>query len=188
MVCSPLGWPLLGPAFVNCDFRSTNAYFVCTQLVTLKNALLIESKLMDNTIEEVPEKDLELENICCDKGLSVEDRRVHNLLKRSIKLVDSHYQLLFPWRNEKEMPDNKFMAKVHLNHMKRKLQRNLELKQTYIDQMQSMIEKGYAEVVCKVETNHGKIWYKYSRHFSLVECNDIITRSICAFDKFVLQN
>ena len=51
VVCSPLGWSLLGPAFANCDFRSTNAYFVSTQPVTLKNVSLIESKLMDSTIE-----------------------------------------------------------------------------------------------------------------------------------------
>ena len=61
---------------------------------------------MDCTIDEVPEMDLELEDICCDKGLSVEDRRVYNLLERSIKLVDGHYELPLPWRNEKEMPDN----------------------------------------------------------------------------------
>ena len=104
--------------------------------------------------------DLELEDICCDKGLSVEDRRVYNLLKRSIKLVDGHYELPLPWRNEKEMPDNKTMAKIRLNHLKRKLQKNPELKQKYIDQMQSMIEKGNAQkVVCEAETNYSKTWY-----------------------------
>ena len=45
--------------------------------------------------------DLELENIYCDKGLSVEDRRVYNLLKRSIKLIDGCYELLLPWKNQK---------------------------------------------------------------------------------------
>ena len=159
-VCSPLGWSLLGPAFANCDFRSTNAYFVSTQPVTLKNVSLIESKPMDSNIEEVPEMDVELEDICCDKGLYVEDRRVYYLLKRSIKLVDGHYELPLPWRNEKEMPDNKIMAEIRLNHLKRKLQKNPELKQKYLDQMQFMLEKGYAErVVCEAETNHGKTWY-----------------------------
>ena len=73
--------------------------------------------------------DLELEDICCDKVLSVEDRRVYNLLKRSIKLVDGHYELPLPKRNEKEMPDYKIMAKIRLNHLKRKLQKNPELQQ-----------------------------------------------------------
>ena len=77
--------------------------------------------------------DLELENICCDKGLSVEDRRVYNLLKRSIKLIDGCYELLLPWKNQKEMPDNKIMDKVRLNHLKGKLLKNPELKKKYID-------------------------------------------------------
>ena len=50
------------------------------------------------------------------------------------------------------------MAKICLNHLKRKLQKNPELKQKYIYQMQSMIEKGYVEkVVC--EANYCKTWY-----------------------------
>ena len=79
---------MLSPAFVNCNFGSTNAYFVSTQPITLINASLIESKLMDSAIDEVPEMDLELESIWWYKELSIETRQIYNLLKRSIKLVD----------------------------------------------------------------------------------------------------
>ena len=41
-VCLPLGWSLLGPAFVNFDFGSTSANFVSSQPVTLKNISFIE--------------------------------------------------------------------------------------------------------------------------------------------------
>ena len=75
------------------------------------------------------------------------DFKVYRMLKSSIKLVDDHYELPLPWKYEDQiMPNNKNLALKRLNHLKRKLMRNSDLKQKYSIQIQTMLDKNYVEL------------------------------------------
>ena len=82
------------------------------------------------------------------------DFKVYRMLKSSIKLVDDHYELPLPWKYEDQiMPNNKNLALKRLNHLKRKLMRNSNLKNT-------MLDKSYAELVQdNFQITSKKVWY-----------------------------
>ena len=103
---------------------------------------------MNSAIEEIPDADRELDNIICPgKGLSIEDRKMYDLMLESIKFDDGHYVLPLPWRNEEVLPSNKTMALKRLKHLKKKLNKGPQLKARYITEMQLMVDKGFAERV-----------------------------------------
>ena len=162
-VKSPLGWSLLAPCSkFNCTVSSSdkNVYYVST--------------LRDNFEEDdrnfIYESRRNFSNIqfqCYDKDnyyskpISMNDFKVYRMLKSSIKLVDDHYELPLPWKYEDQiMPNNKNLALKQLNHLKRKLMRNSDLKQKYSIQIQTMLDKNYAELVHdNFQITSKKVWY-----------------------------
>ena len=83
------------------------------------------------------------------------------MLKSSIKLVNDHYELPLPLKYEDQiMPNNKNLALKRLNHLKRKLMRNSDLKQKYSIQIQTMLDKNYTELVHdNFQIISKKVWY-----------------------------
>ena len=58
------------------------------------------------------------------------------------------------------MPNNKNLALKRLNHLKRKLMRNSDLKQKYSIQIQTMLDKNYAKLVHdNFQITSKKVWY-----------------------------
>ena len=90
------------------------------------------------------------------------DFKVYRMFKSSIKLVDDHYELPLPWKYEGQViPNNKNLALNRLNHLKRKLMRNSDLKQKYSIQIQTMLDKNYAELVHdNFQITSKKVWYE----------------------------
>ena len=97
-----------------------------------------------------------------EKGMSIEDRRVLELWDKNVNFSDGHYSLPIPFKNPAlTLPDNREMAERRLSSLKRKLIKNHDLYQKYMDGMNDLLEKGYAVPVAKEEVykNDGKIWY-----------------------------
>ena len=72
---------------------------------------------------------------------------MYKLRLESIKFDDGHYVLPLSWRNEEVLPNNKTMALKRLKHLKKKLNKNPQLKTRYTTEMQLMVDKGFAERV-----------------------------------------
>ena len=73
-------------------------------------------------------------------------------MKDSVTMVNGHYELPLPRRHEYQLlPDNKIMATKRLNSLKKRLSLDPKLKARYVEQMQIILQKGYAEEVPKEE-------------------------------------
>ena len=108
------------------------------------NVNVMEASVMNSAIEEIPDADKELDNIICHgKGLFIEDCKTYELILESIKFDDGHYVLPLPWRNEEVLPHNKTMDLKRLKHLKKKLNKDPQLKARYITEMQLMVDKGF---------------------------------------------
>ena len=95
-------------------------------------------------------------------SLSVEDKRAMEIMEKSLKMKDGHFQVALPWRKESvDIPNNKSVAEKRLDYLKRRLQRDSELFEKYKRAMLEYFHKGHAEKVPEDELgkNNGKIWY-----------------------------
>ena len=92
------------------------------------------------------------------KELSVTDKGVEALWKREVKHVKGHYVLPIPFKHTNPcLPDSLEMARKRLDHLRRRLERDPELKSQYVDSMNSLIENGYAEPA--TSQAGGPVWY-----------------------------
>ena len=92
---------------------------------------------------------------------SREDVMAYDFMKRNIEFVDGHYQMPLPWKNNAvKLPESRAMATRRLQHLKRRLEKNLHLHKKYTEQMETYIKKGYAEVVQDKEASaKRRMWY-----------------------------
>ena len=94
------------------------------------------------------------------RGLSAEDQKVLDIMKRSNVTEDGHYSVVLPFRQRKSLPNNRDVAEQRLIGLAKKLGKNPALKEAYIDGMKSLVEKGYAEKVPEdLAVEKGAEWY-----------------------------
>ncbi|XP_028410467.1 uncharacterized protein LOC114533081 [Dendronephthya gigantea] len=80
--------------------------------------------------------------------LSIEDRRAKAIMDSSVKLVDGHYEIGIPWKyDEPSLPNNKPMAEKRLEYLKKRLERDPDLRSKYKATMEEYILKGHAKRV-----------------------------------------
>ena len=98
---------------------------------------------------------------------SQNDKAVVALWDEKCKLVEGHYQLPIPWRcKDLKLPNNLVMAQKRLKSLEQNLHKK-GLKARYGQEMKSLMERGYAEVVPPDESNDaGRIWYL--PHFAVI--------------------
>ena len=92
---------------------------------------------------------------------SREDVLAYDLMTKSVRLVNGHFELPLLWKNDaKLMTDSFVTAKKHLIGIKRRLQRDHVLKQKYCEQMNIALANDYAEVVLdeQIDESH-RVWY-----------------------------
>ena len=59
-------------------------------------------------------------------------------------MVDGHYELPLPFRDNVLLPNNKFQAEKRLKSIQRKMERSPEFKSNNVEFMNNLIEEGYA--------------------------------------------
>jgi len=94
-------------------------------------------------------------------SLSREDRRTYSLMSQSIEFVDGYYQLPLPCRHDFQvLPNNLKTVEKRLMGLKHRFFKDPEIREKHIEQMQIMIEKGYAEKVLEgdIQTRR-RAWY-----------------------------
>ena len=97
---------------------------------------------------------------------SVEDRKVLELWNKEITHDNGHYSLPIPWRDgNPSLPDNRFLAKCRLNSLVNKLDRT-NMRERYSQEINKLVEQGYAEPVPDDEINlrDGSVWYLPHHH------------------------
>ena len=101
------------------------------------------------------------------KAASVEDRRAENILQRSTKLVDGHYETELLWKDDcPQLPNNRMVAEKRLKSLKKKFINDPELETKYRKTMAEYIEKGFARKLTKeeAEAKIGKTNYLSHHH------------------------
>ena len=97
-----------------------------------------------------------------EKGMSVDDRRVLALWDEKVSFSGGHYVLPIPFKSSTlKLSDNRQMAEKRLSSLRRKLEKNKDLHQKYVDGMSDLLEQGYAVPVPEqdVHRSDGKVWY-----------------------------
>ncbi|XP_059099320.1 uncharacterized protein LOC131893338 [Tigriopus californicus] len=85
------------------------------------------------------------------RGRSIEDKLWESKVESSICVKDGHYQIALPFRNDKpQMPNNKMQVLRRANHLAKKFEGDAQFKRKYVESVEKMIHKKYAE---KIPTN-----------------------------------
>ncbi|XP_076858013.1 uncharacterized protein LOC143512031 [Brachyhypopomus gauderio] len=93
------------------------------------------------------------------KTVSQDDVLFLSQLGESIrKNSEGHYEMPLPFKRRPSLPDNKNLAVLRLNHLKRKLAKDKKYKEHYVKFMEEVICKGDAEEVQDTGVE-GEKWY-----------------------------
>ena len=83
-----------------------------------------------------------------DKTVSQEDQIFLNKLKEGIRQNEQgHYEMPLPFRQRPHLPDNRKLAEIRLNHLRKKFHRDEKYKRDYSTYMKEIIERGDVEEV-----------------------------------------
>ncbi|XP_041354482.1 uncharacterized protein LOC121372257 [Gigantopelta aegis] len=96
------------------------------------------------------------------KEYSQEDKKFVQKVNKSIKLIDGHYEIDLPFRDENvKLPNNHNQAKERMMGLKKKMERNSKFHADYKVFMDNILDKGYAEQVPDDELfkDDGRVWY-----------------------------
>ena len=94
--------------------------------------------------------------------MSVEDKRAMSVFEESVQIVDGHYQVAIPWKNPSPcLPNNRVMAEHRLQHLKRRLAKNPDLRSKYSNFIDDLQIKGYTRKVPEdqISNSCGVVWY-----------------------------
>ena len=92
-----------------------------------------------------------------------EDRIAYALMQSTVCVTDNHYQLPLLWKEGYiyQLRDNLELTQRRLASLKRRLERDNELRTKYTEVMNSYLSKGYARIVPQPELSISKqlTWY-----------------------------
>ena len=150
---SILGWTINGPLGLPCGDRRGRRHRATSNFIA-----------MDVTLQEQVERFWKVDDwealLNERPGTSVEDRQAVDIWERTIELKEGHYTLDVPFRSRPpELPYNRDIAETRLHSLKKRLLRNDDMRETYCREMQSLIDKGYAEPVNDARGPVGATWY-----------------------------
>lgn len=146
-----LGWSIVGNTAPCPDTETTNS--LCHR-VTVKEIPPVTPTDVIRALEgDFKETDGN------EKRVSQEDLIFLDKLKSGIRKTEQgHYEMPLPFKERPQMPDNKQLAEIRLNQLKRKFVRDKKYKDDYIKYMSDIIKRGDAE---ELEANGppGENWY-----------------------------
>ena len=139
-----LGWTVAGSVKVNGTSKELSINFLDTN-----------NQILNRQVERFWEIETSgLKETECTKPFSVEDRRAENILQRSTKLVDGHYETELLWKSDSlNCLTTKLWRKKCLRSLKRKLINSPELESKYRKDMEEYIRAGFARNLTKDEAN-----------------------------------
>ena len=149
---SKLGWSCHGALEESNVTRDENAFNIGAQVQECCTEL-----------QEKVDRLWELEaNVYDDaKAMSVSDKKVLELWQGTTTFEEGRFVMAIPFKEDKpQLPSSTAMAESRLASLKKKLERNPDLRKQYVERMQDVIQKGYAETVPAAELRRcdGRVW------------------------------
>ena len=131
-----LGWTLIGP------LSGTN------HRVASVNFLSGGQEPLSVQIERMYNADFTETTVSSKKMLSIEDRRALAIMESTVQIVDGHYQLSLPWKYDNpSLPNNRAMVVKRLDLLKRRLEKDVDLKRKYKETVEEYISLGHAQKI-----------------------------------------
>ena len=91
---------------------------------------------------------------------SKEDVVAYDLMKRNISYVNGHYELPLPWKNDSVvLPESLPNAQRRLQYLKQRFEKNLDLHEKYTEQVETYIQRGYAEKLPENDPGGARTWF-----------------------------
>nr|XP_057933833.1 uncharacterized protein LOC131132323 [Doryrhamphus excisus] len=150
-----IGWAINGPLRGGSDGRGKS---VCPTVTTNRISVdHLQEMLVKQYNHDFNEKSSE-EKI----EMSREDIKFMDLMNNTVNLIEDHYCIDLPFRQENPMmPNNRCVAEQRLQSLKRKFNKNGHFKEEYVAFLNDMINKGYAERVPddQMRQSDGTLWY-----------------------------
>ena len=154
---TPLGWVLFGPEHSALDpaHKVSNSH-VC--LLTTQKLETFSDVICPCQFEHI---DLYTDSEVCLP--SADDERALKLIENSCKLLDGHYSISLPWKNNcPKLPNNYTVALSRLKGLGRRLAREPETLVRYQEKINEMIRQGHAfEVLASDDDDvlKNRVWY-----------------------------
>jgi len=95
-------------------------------------------------------------------SMSVEDKKALAIMETSAKIVDGHYEIALPWRQQcPELPNNRCIVEHRLYGLKKRFQQDNDLFENYKATMESYLDKKHARRVPddKLIVDDKPLWY-----------------------------
>ncbi|XP_063826507.1 uncharacterized protein LOC135075990 [Ostrinia nubilalis] len=119
-------------------------------------------------IESEERLNMDLKHFFSLEALTIAPKLPHNdpearalkiLKEKTTRLMDGRFQTGLLWKNEDiKMPENRDYALRRLEATEKKIEKDPEVKGKVIEQMEALVEKGYAELA-PVNSDNDKRWY-----------------------------
>lgn len=116
---------------------------------------------LDRLVKEAINFDFPEREAYSKKEASQEDKLFLKEVMNSIHLLDGHYHIKLPFKEQRLLPDNRHQALLRLHGLEKRMAKNPQFSEDYIAFMGKVLEKGFAEPVPKAEQpgECGKVWY-----------------------------
>ena len=148
----PLGWSLIGPA----SSTSNEAMQV--------NFMRLQEDSLNEQLQSLWKTDFADTQCSAIASMSKEDKYALNVMERYVTFENGLYVMPLMWRPDApELPCNRNMALNRLVSLKRQLQRDQDLRRSYVETVQNYIENGCAREV-PVESIPGDVVWCLSHH------------------------
>lgn len=122
----------------------------------------IQDEILREQLENLWKTDFADSVVSSSASLSIEDKKALEKMEQSLKMVDGHYQVALPWRNDPPyLPNNRSMVERRAELLKKRLLKDQDLFSKYNATMNKYVEEGHAE---RVPTNElhpedRPVWY-----------------------------
>lgn len=141
----PLGWTVIGPLDHH-QSQDAVTHFIDGQQ-ELEEQMM---RIWDMEFADQPSS---------KRALSVEDKRALSIMESTAYLDgDGHWCIRLPWRTDPPpLHNNRTVAEHRLSHLKKKLDSDPEMRESYKQKLNSYIEDGFA--VPSNDEGQGAVWY-----------------------------
>ena len=85
------------------------------------------------------------------RAMSKNDKRALDILENTTKLVNGHYKVGLLWKENADLPNNRWLAEKQLHQFNNKLPNNSELKQKNEETLEKDLQNGYVRKINQIK-------------------------------------
>ena len=164
-----IGWCVVGPVS-----GTKNSSVLCNKIAVRqadtnqvgKHFFQSKKKVKENDVTEMLQKmykpdftESQLKLSGENNGVSQEDLKFMQILENGTRPINGHYEILLPLRDDNvRFPNNRLQAEKRFIYLQRKMSRNHQFKNNYVNFMNELMSKEYATESTAAPEN-GKGWY-----------------------------